>query len=283
MSATPILVSAAVLGGVSTFFGVCIAFANRKLKVWEDPRIAEVEELLPGTNCGACGTPGCRAFAEALNDGERQPSGCTVMGPEEVEDMAAFLGVDAGEADKVIARLLCAGGSDVAVQKAAYHGHQTCQAASAVSGGGKGCTWGCLGLGDCDIACDFDAIHMGADDLPVVAPDLCTACNDCVEVCPKDLFVLMPITQQLVVQCKSLLEGHEATDLCDVACTGCGICAKDAEDGVIDIVDNLAVVDYQHNHRAAQTAVERCPTKAILWIDGAQFPDQQVHKSGIEV
>lgn len=283
MAATPILVSAAVLGGVSTFFGACIAFANRKLKVWEDPRIGEIEELLPGTNCGACGTPGCRAFAEALNDGDREPAGCTVMGEDEREDVASFLGVDAGEADKVIARLLCAGGSDVAVQKAEYAGHQTCQAATAVSGGGKGCTWGCLGLGDCDVACDFDAIHMGSDGLPVVAPDLCTACSDCVDVCPKDLFTLMPIDQKLIVQCKSLLEGNEAQDLCDVACTGCGICAKDADQGVIEIVDGLAVVDYQLNHKAAPVAAERCPTNAILWVNGAQFPDQQVHKSGIEV
>lgn len=283
MAATPILVSAAVLGGVSTFFGACIAFANRKLKVWEDPRIGEIEELLPGTNCGACGTPGCRAFAEALNDGDREPAGCTVMGEDEREDVASFLGVDAGEADKVIARLLCAGGSDVAVQKAEYAGHQTCQAATAVSGGGKGCTWGCLGLGDCDVACDFDAIHMGSDGLPVVAPDLCTACSDCVDVCPKDLFTLMQIDQKLIVQCKSLLEGNEAQDLCDVACTGCGICAKDADQGVIEIVDGLAVVDYQLNHKAAPVAAERCPTNAILWVNGAQFPDQQVHKSGIEV
>ena len=283
MSATPILVSAAVLGGVSTFFGACIAFANRKLKVWEDPRIGEIEELLPGTNCGACGTPGCRAFAEALNEGERQPSGCTVMGEDETEDMATFLGVDAGEADKVIARLLCAGGSDVAVQKAAYEGHKSCQAATAVSGGGKGCTWGCLGLGDCDVACDFDAIHMGSDNLPVVAPDLCTACNDCVDVCPKDLFTLMPVNQKLIVQCKSLLDGNEASDLCDVACSGCGICAKDANQGVIEIVDGLAVVDYQNNHNAAPKAAERCPTKAILWVNGAQFPGQQIHQSGIEV
>jgi RnfABCDGE-type electron transport complex B subunit len=283
MSATPILVSAAVLGGVSTFFGVCIAFANRKLKVWEDPRIAEVEELLPGTNCGACGTPGCRAFAEALNIGERQPSGCTVMGPEDVEDMASFLGVDAGDANKVIARLLCAGGSEVAVQSASYEGHQTCQAATAVSGGGKGCTWGCLGHGDCDVVCDFDAIHMGSDNLPVVAPDLCTACNDCVDVCPKDLFTLMPISQKLIVQCKSLLEGNDAKNLCSVACTGCGICAKDAKDGVIEIVDGLAVVDYELNNMADQKAVKRCPTDAILWIDGAQFPEQQIHSRGIEV
>jgi H+/Na+-translocating ferredoxin:NAD+ oxidoreductase subunit B len=275
MSPTAIFVSASILGGVATAFGLFIAFANRKLKVWEDPRILEVEGLLPGTNCGACGTPGCRAFAESLISNEHQPAGCTVMGADEIDDVAAYLGVDAGEANKRVARLLCAGGDDVAVQSVTYSGHQTCQAATAIAGGGKGCSWGCLGLADCEVACDFDAIQMSESNLPVVAPDLCTACNDCVEVCPKDLFVLMPIEQQLVVQCKSLLEGDPALDLCEVACTGCGICAKDAAEGVIDMIDGLAVVNYARNDQAAEAAIERCPTKAIVWIDGAQFPELQ--------
>ncbi len=275
MAATEIAVSALILGGVGTVFGVFIAFANRKLKVWEDPRIGEVEELLPGTNCGACGTPGCRAFAEGLVAAEQQPSGCTVMGPDDVDDVAAYLGVDAGEANKRVARLLCAGGADVAVQLATYNGHATCQAAAAVDGGGKGCNWGCLGLADCEVACDFNAIHMTPFGLPVVDQELCTACNDCVEVCPKDLFVLMPVEQQLLVQCRSLLEGDAAEELCEVACTGCGLCAKDAAEGVISMVDGLAVVDYERNEAATVAAIERCPTRAITWLDGPQFPESQ--------
>jgi H+/Na+-translocating ferredoxin:NAD+ oxidoreductase subunit B len=276
MSPSAIFVSASILGGVATAFGLFIAFANRKLKVWEDPRVGEVESLLPGTNCGACGTPGCRAFAEALLSEAQQPAGCTVMGAEDIDEVASYLGVDAGEAHKRIARLLCAGGDDVAVQSVVYSGHQTCQAAAAVAGGGKGCSWGCLGLADCEVACDFDAIHMGPSKLPVVAPDLCTACNDCVVVCPKDLFVLMPIEQQLIVQCKSLLEGDPALDLCEVACTGCGICAKDAATGVIDMVDGLAVVNYTLNDQASVAAIERCPTQAIVWLEEAQFPEHQL-------
>ena len=275
MSGSALLVSALSLGGVCTVFGILIAAANRKLKVWEDPRLDQTEELLPGTNCGACGTPGCHAFAEGLVAGEQEPAGCTVMGPDDVVDVAAFLGVDAGEANKRIARLLCAGGTDVAVQLSTYEGHRSCQAAAAVSGGGKGCNWGCLGLADCAVSCDFDAIHMGPTGLPVVAPDLCTACNDCVEVCPKDLFVLMPVEQELIVQCKSLMEGNPAKDLCEVACTGCGICAKDAKPGVIDMVDGIAVVNYDNNDQATHAAIERCPTNAIVWVEGAQFPEQQ--------
>lgn len=283
MSATALLVSALILGGVCVVFGISIALANRRFKVVEDPRIDEVEEMLPGTNCGACGTPGCRAFAEGLVKQEQQPAGCTVMGDEDRSDVAGYLGVDAGAANKRVARLLCAGSAAVAVQLAPYEGHASCQAAATVNGGGKGCTWGCLGLGDCSVSCDFDAIHMSADGLPVVAPDLCTACNDCVEVCPKDLFMLMPVEQQLVVQCRSLLEGDAAEALCSVACTGCGKCAADAEEGLITITDGLAVIDYARNDLAAADATRRCPTDAIVWLDGAQFPQLQLEERRLVV
>ena len=201
MSGNPILDSALILGGVGLFFGFVIAMVNRKFRVWEDPRIVGVEELLPNTNCGACSRPGCRAFAEAVVGGEQQPSDCTVMSPDAVEDVAAYLGVEAGEANRRVARLLCAGGKNEAHRNADYSGFDSCKAAAAVAGGGKGCTWGCLGLRDCEVVCLLDAIYMNDDDLPVVIPDKCTACNDCVETCPKDLFVLMPLDHKLIVQC----------------------------------------------------------------------------------
>jgi Na+-translocating ferredoxin:NAD+ oxidoreductase subunit B len=118
-----------------------------------------VTELLPGANCGACGYAGCRAFAEAPSPAQSKPAQCTVMGEPERADVAAYLGVDAGAADKRVARLLCAGGSDVAPRKATYRGIESCAAAVAVGGGGKGCAWGCVGLGDCAVACTFDAIR----------------------------------------------------------------------------------------------------------------------------
>ncbi len=265
-----LLVPAGILGGVGLVFGSLIAVAHRYLQVWEDPRIEAVADLLPGTNCGACGFAGCRAFAEGLVGGAAEPVGCTVSGPDEVEDVATFLGVAAGEAVQRVARLLCAGGSHVALQRAEYRGLDTCSAAASVAGGGKGCTWGCLGLADCDVACDFDAIHMNAVDLPVVDPELCTACGDCVEACPKDLFTLMPVDQHLIVQCKSLLEGDAAEAICQVACTACGRCAQDAPEGVIAMRDGLAVIDYSHNHETSPDATLRCPTNAIVWVEGAQ-------------
>ncbi|MFQ5808256.1 MAG: (Fe-S)-binding protein [Armatimonadota bacterium] len=269
MSVVTILLSVLILGGVGFIFAALISLTHRKFRVWEDPRIDAVEGFLPGSNCGACGMPGCRGFAEALVVGNVQPASCTVMGPDEVVDVADYLGVEAGEANKRVARLLCAGGSNVAIQQADYVGLETCKAAAAVAGGGKGCTWGCIGLADCEVVCDFDAIYMNPWGLPVVIPDKCTACGDCVEACPKDLFVLMPVEHKLIVQCKNLLEGEEAEAWCQVACNACGRCAADAPE-VIQMVDGLAVVDYSKNDLATPAAIERCPTGAIVWVEGAQ-------------
>ena len=276
MTGNPILDSALILGGVGLFFGFLIAMANKKFYVWEDPRISEVEELLPNSNCGACGLPGCRAFAEAVVGGKEQPSGCTVMGEEDLADVASYLGVDAGEANKRVARLLCAGGKDEAARNSDYAGLETCKAAAAVAGGGKACNWGCLGLADCEIACDLDAIYMNDNLLPVVIPERCTACNDCVVACPKDLFELMPIEQKLIVQCKNLLKGDAAEDLCSVACNTCNRCVADSEPGVIDLIDNLAVINYEKNDLTSPKAIERCPTGAIVWVEGQQFVESLV-------
>lgn len=265
-----VLVSSLILGGVGLTFGTLIALSNKKLKVWEDPRIDAVIEYLPGSNCGACGYAGCRAFSESVVKGETPPATCTQMTEEDIVTVAAFLGVDAGEAQKRVARLLCAGGSNVAVQEAEYNGLLTCTAAAAVAGGGKGCVWGCLGLADCVVVCDYDAIEMNARDLPEVFPDKCTACGDCVEVCPKDLLTIMPLDNQLLVQCRSALEGDSAEELCLVACTACGRCAADAAPELIEMIGGLPVIDYSKKHLADPGAIQGCPTGAIVWVNGAQ-------------
>lgn len=261
-----ILNSVLILGGTGLVFAVFIAVANRKFKVWEDPRIDAVAGMLPQANCGACGLPGCRAFAEKAVQGAVQPAQCTVSPPEKVKEIAGYLGVDVGVGVKRVARLLCAGGSDVATQRAAYRGLQTCASAATVAGGGKGCVWGCLGLADCAHACTFDAIHMNAASLPVVDPVRCTACGDCVEACPKNLFVVQPADHRLLVQCRNLIPGDEAAASCRVACTACGKCVLDAAPGLISVASGVAVVDNARIHEAEERAVTRCPTGAIVWL-----------------
>lgn len=268
------LISAlAFLAGLSIALAVILALANRWLKVEEDPRIDVVTDNLPGANCGACGFPGCRAFAEQVVGGEVLPSNCTVGGPSTAEHIANLLGIDAGSVEKRVARLLCAGGDDVAVQIGEYEGFSSCRAAATVAGGFKGCSFGCLGLADCEVSCTFGAIKMASNGLPVVDLEMCTACGDCVDACPKDLFKIMPVRQKLIVQCRSILEGETVTDLCKVGCNGCTRCAADAPAGLIEMEHNLPVVNPMRPELQTELATYRCPTSAIVWMEGQQFPE----------
>ncbi|MCB0654637.1 MAG: RnfABCDGE type electron transport complex subunit B [Saprospiraceae bacterium] len=271
-----VIISIVLLTGLGLLFATILAIAYKKMKVYEDPRIDQVESMLPGANCGACGMPGCRAFAEKLVAMELSPGKCTVSSPTGVEKIAAFLGVDAGGGEKIVARLLCAGGAKESPRRVAYSGHlNTCRGEATIAGGTKDCNWGCLGLGDCAEACDFDAIHLNANGLPVVDIDQCVACNDCVEVCPKNLFTLMPVSQKLMVQCKSLLAGDEALARCSVACNACGRCAADSIPGVIEMANNLAVIHYDMNELTSPLSTARCPTGAIVWLENDRQFEQK--------
>ncbi len=107
--------------------------------------------------------------------------------------------------------------------------------------------------------------------LPVVIPEECTACGDCVEACPLGLFELLPMSDHLIVQCKNLLEGEAAEEVCAVACNACGRCAVDAPDDLIEMKDGLAVIDRSKTELENKDAIARCPTGAIVWVEGAQF------------
>jgi Na+-translocating ferredoxin:NAD+ oxidoreductase RNF subunit RnfB len=261
-----IIIAIAALGGLTLLLAVMLIIANKKLYVYEDPRIDKVEDMLPHANCGACGYPGCRPFAEALVHGNSLPGKCTVSTDEGRQSIAEFLGVALGAEEKQVARIACAGGTNVAINRAQYVGIESCQAAALVSGGGKGCFWGCLGHGDCEVVCDFDAITMNEHGLPIVDTEKCTACGDCVEVCPKDLFSLRPISHKLWVACKNLEHGEAVLEDCQVGCTACGKCAMDAGGELISMQNNLPVINYAENHNT-QKPIQRCPTGAIVWLD----------------
>lgn len=265
----PIVTATLALGGLALVLTTLLVLAQKRLAVVEDPRIDVVEDMLPHANCGACGLPGCRPFAEALVGGPQRPGSARSVARTPAK-RSSYLGVDVGAEEKRVARLACAGGTNVARNHARYDGLESCRAAAHVAGGGKGCFWGCLGIGDCEVVCDFDAIHMDANRLPVVDEDKCTACGDCVEVCPKDLFSLQPISRRLWVQCKSLDEGDDVLEECEVGCTACGKCAMDGP-GLIRMVNNLPVIDYSRPHKT-QVPIQRCPTGAIVWLDPKAGP-----------
>ena len=261
-----VLTAVLTIGGLTFLLASALIIANRKLYVEEDLRIDVVEETLPHANCGACGYPGCRPFAEAVVAGIVAPGKCSVSNAQGHEAIADYLGIAVGEQTRIVARLACAGGTNVARNRAHYSGEPSCIAAAQVAGGGKACTWGCLGHGDCERVCDFDAIHMNSHDLPVVDSARCTGCGDCVDICPKDLFSLHPEDHRLWVACRNLEHGDAVLAGCAVACTACERCAVDAPAGLIQMRDNLPVVDYSRPH-ATRVPIERCPTGAIVWVD----------------
>jgi RnfABCDGE-type electron transport complex B subunit len=264
--------------GLASFFGVVLAVANRYLRVEEDPRIDQVEGMLPGTNCGACGHPGCRGFAEALVGGAVVPGKCSVSSAPALHAIASFLGVEAGVQEKRVARLHCAGGRSSVRRLAEYQGATSCRAAVLVNGGGRACPWGCLGLADCERVCGFGAIRMNGEGLPVVDVAKCTACGDCVDICPLKLFTLEPLAQRVIVQCSTPLAGELARSLCLVACDACGRCALDAPAGVIEMQGGLPRLLVPS--AAPEACTWRCPTGAIRWVEGEQFANEAVTPRG---
>jgi ferredoxin len=122
------------------------------------------------------------------------------------------------------------------------------------------------------MVCEYDAINMSPTGLPVIDADKCTSCGDCVEICPKNILVLLPVSQHLLVQCKSELEGDGMLALCRRACTACGRCVADAPPGLLQMQNNLPVLNRELIRQQTPDATRRCPTGAITWIEAQQFP-----------
>jgi RnfABCDGE-type electron transport complex B subunit len=265
---TALAYSLLAMGGLGAFFAAALAIADKKLRVEEDPRIGLVADALPGANCGACGCAGCNAYAEAVVTEGMAITKCPVGGQDVIDSLALIMGVEAGAAVKHVARLMCRGTASLAKDKASYEGPTNCAVQDLVSGGSKACQWGCLGGGDCVDVCDFGALEMGPDGLPVVYDDLCTACAACVTACPRDLFELHPIDREFFVFCKSHDDPKTSKAVCDAACTGCSICARNSE-GAISMVDGLAVIDYDKLNPDI-IPIEKCKTNAIGWLHPQQ-------------
>ncbi len=257
------LIAVISMGILGAIFALGLAFAHKTLKPDEDPRVEEVEDLLPGADCGACGYSGCAAMAKAVVGEKASPADCPVADEETVEKIAETMGIslDSG-GDNEVARVLCRGGDEEAVSRGEYSGIETCEAADLIGGGAKACTYGCLGYGDCVDVCDFAALEINENGLPVVQDENCTGCGACVEACPRDLIELHPPDRQLFVWCKSHADTQAAREVCDVACIGCSLCANLCDD--VEMENNLAVVDHEATD-SCDPGTEKCPTGAIAY------------------
>jgi electron transport complex protein RnfB len=277
-----------ILGSIALLFAILLYITSRSFKVHEDPRVKDLEEILPGINCGACGFPGCSGMASELvsasKTGDISALSCPPGGTDVMDEVAEYFGLSAGEAIKKIAVLRCGGTCETAPAKTMYDGPASCVMVHNLYSGENGCPFACVGQADCSHACPFDAISMNPETgLPEVDPEECTACGICVSTCPRNLFELRPVgkrERRVWVNCQNHEKGAVSKKNCSVSCIGCGLCVKACPEKIqaITMNDNLAYIDTQ-KCIACGLCVPVCPTKAIVTTFEVKQPKKETQKA----
>lgn len=275
MSAT-IPLTVLCLSLLALISAVILFFVAQKFKVYEDPRIDEIQALLPSANCGGCGFAGCRNFAEALvNADTLDKLNCPVGGAETMRSAAAILGKTATVVDPVVAVLLCNGTPEFRSRTSFYDGAADCGVIHNLYSGETDCSYGCLGNGDCVRACTFDAMYIDPQTgLPVIKDDKCVGCGACVRACPRNIIELRKKAKKdrkIYVACSSCDKGGIARKACSVACIACTKCVQVCTAGAVTIENYLAYIDPE-KCTFCRKCVTECPTGSILEIN---FPPRK--------
>ena len=256
-----------ILAGLGLLLSLALFFIAKKFRVEEDPRIDEIEQVMPGANCGGCGFAGCRAFADAAVKAPNLDNHyCPVGGDEVMKKVAGILGFEAQAKAPMVAVVRCNGSCENRPTTNIYDGVQSCKVKAALYAGDTGCPFGCLGCGDCVEACQFGAISMDpATGLPVVDESKCTACGACVKACPKSVIELRakgPRGMRVYVSCINKDKGAVARKACKAACIGCMKCVKVCPHEAIVVENNVAYIDFA-KCKLCRKCVAECPTGAI--------------------
>lgn len=279
-----ILSAVIVLGVTGLVTAVFLFVISKRFAVKSDPRIARIQELLPGANCGGCGFPGCSAFAEAcVRQGSLSGMNCSVSKPEAMAQIAAIMGSEVEAVVPRVAVVRCDGSCANRPRLNVYDGAMRCSIANMAGGGETGCFYGCLGCGDCVGACKFGAIHMdAATGLPVVDQESCVACGACVSACPRHIIELRNRNKKdrrVYVSCVNRDRGPVAKKACAVACIGCGKCVKACQFEAITFDSNLAYIDPE-KCRLCRKCVDECPQHVIKAVNfPAPLPAKQASEA----
>jgi Na+-translocating ferredoxin:NAD+ oxidoreductase RNF subunit RnfB len=258
--------SVGILGGL---LGLALAYAAKIFAVKKDSRIEELEGILPGINCGACGYPGCAGYAEGIVTEDAVMTLCSPGGPDVAAKIGKVMGAEVDlSGEKMVAQVHCRGTRVTSKLKYEYNGLEDCNAMHSSFGGDKECPYGCLGLGSCIKVCPVDAIEKTEAGYLVIDKDKCIACGKCIDVCPTGVIRMIPYSAKEIVACNSTDKGAVTRKYCSVGCIGCKMCEKKSPEGGFKIENFLATIDYSAKG-SRDEALEVCPAKCIIDLDVA--------------
>jgi len=263
------ILSVLCMVALAIFFAGVLAFADKKLKVAEDPKIEEINSLLPGVNCGACGFLSCHDFAEHIVTEGADSGKCRIIQEETRKKLFEITGGEKTEKYRRLALIHCAARTENKKILADYNGVKTCSGANLVFGGALACKYGCIGFGDCERICPFGAIQI-EEGLAVVDCDKCTGCGKCVSACPRGIIKLEEIRfdKLFYTACSSQDDMARTRSVCSQGCIACGICERLDAEKYFQVENNLSKADYskQNNPEKIERIKEKCPTKVIKEI-----------------
>ncbi|MCL2284867.1 MAG: RnfABCDGE type electron transport complex subunit B [Firmicutes bacterium] len=257
-----VLIAVLLITVIGIVCAAILSIASKIMYVAVDERVTKINAALPGTNCGACGFPGCAGYASALiENSETKSNLCTPGGADVVAQISAVLGIESEAVASKVAVILCGSDADTQTKKMTYTGIQSCYAAATVFCGESACAYGCLGYGDCKLVCPFDAICV-TNGLARVNRNLCTGCGLCVAACPHKIISIQNGESKTHVLCSNIEKAAAVRKKCTKCCFGCGRCMRECPEKAVVVENNLAKIDYEKCTDCGH-CVGICPTKCI--------------------
>lgn len=258
------LIPVGIVAVIGLLAGGILTVAAKFMEVKLDQTAAEVLAALPGANCGACGYAGCEDYANALaKDKEHlvKANLCTPGGNAVALAVSELLGIEFEGASSRIAIMKCSGSRERTSYTMDYQGIKTCKANKLFYRGRGTCEMACLGFGDCEAVCEYDAIKM-ENGIAVINPIKCVGCGLCAKSCPSLLIEIVPDKTRVVVGCSSIDTGAATSKICTIGCIACKQCEKACKFDAIHVINNHAVIDYTKCTNCTLCA-KVCPTKVI--------------------